>query len=525
MLDDLRMFGRFAAGLRPFVQSPLSLPDCRSLVEQCIRDRERNFLLLMKKAVFGHPQSPYLALLRWAGVEYGDLERMVGQDGIEASLQRLFKADVYVSLDEFKGRRPIERPGLRLAITAEDFDNPLLAREFEVRTSGTTGPRKRLAIDFDLLKYDAAHRRMVYEANGIGNRPSAAYRAVPPGSSGIKNVLFAVKFGNPLKRWFSPTAVSWNPKMLPSAIFTQMAVRGAQLWGGSIPHPEHVPLEDAAPVSRWLADQVAQGTPALLSGSVNSMVRVCTSAEKHGLDITGTVFLAGGEPITDAKVGLFRKSGVGVCPNYAMSESGPLGGGCADREAVDEVHLYYGKVAMFTQPRVMTHGESAVDALYLSTLLPETPKIMLNLETGDYGELRERRCDCLLGELGLRYHLHHIRNYEKLTTGGMHFLGSDVIALIEEALPSAYGGQPTDYQLAEVEDGAVTRLDLVVSPRVGEVDEKAIVRTVLEQLGSGSRGNHMMAAHWAQGETLRLVRAHPFTTSEGKIPPLKVLPR
>ena len=167
--------------------------------------------------------------------------------------------------------------------------------------------------------------------------------------------------------------------MLPSAIFTQVAVRGAQVWGGSIPHPEHVPLEDAAPVSRWLAEQVELGTPALLSGPVNTMVRVCTSAEKHGLDITGTVFLSGGEPITEAKVCLFRKSGADLCPNYAMSESGPLGGGCADRDAVDEVHLYYGKVAMFAQPRAVTPGESAVDALYLSTLLPETPKIMLKI--------------------------------------------------------------------------------------------------------------------------------------------------
>jgi hypothetical protein len=525
MLDDLRMLWRFATGLRRFVQSPLSPEDCRLIVERSMRERERTFLLLLKKAVFGHGKSPYGALLRWAGVEYGDLERMVSQEGVESAIQRLFHAGVTVGLDEFKGRRPIERPGLTLEVAPEDFDNPLLAREFEVETSGTAGPRRRLAIDFDLLAYDAAHRRLLFQAHGIEGRPAGAYRAVPPDSSGIKNVLFAVKFGNPLERWFSPTAISWRPGMFKSAVFAGVAVGGGRLCGGAIPVPKHVSLEDPGPVAEWLASKAGIGTPALLSGVVNSTVRVCLAARRLSLDIAGTVFLIGGEPITEAKASLFREFGAYVCPNYAMSESGPLGGGCADREAIDEVHLYHGKIAMFAHPRLLSDGETTVDALYLTTLLPETPKIMLNLETGDYGVLRERRCDCLLGKLGMRYHLHSIRNYEKLTTGGMHFLGSDVIALVEEALPSAYGGQPTDYQFVEVEFGAITRLDIVVSSRVGEVDENAIVRTVLERLGSGSRSNRMMADHWAQAGTLRLVRRSPYTTSGGKIPPLRVLPR
>ncbi|MCP5116531.1 MAG: hypothetical protein GY953_37360, partial [bacterium] len=229
----------------------------------------RTFLLLLKKAVFGHEKSPYGALLRWAGVEYGDLERMVSQEGVDSAIQRLFHAGVRVGLDEFKGRRPIERSGLTLEVAPEDFDNPLLAREFEVQTSGTTGPRRRLAIDFDLLAYDAAHRRLLFQAHGVESRPAGAYRAVPPGSSGIKNVLFAVKFGNPLERWFSPTAISWRPGMFKSAVFAGIAVGGGRLCGGAIPAPQHVSLEDPGPVAEWLASKAEAGTPALLSGTVN----------------------------------------------------------------------------------------------------------------------------------------------------------------------------------------------------------------------------------------------------------------
>jgi hypothetical protein len=515
------MLWRFASGLSRFLRFPLSPEDCLLVVRQSLRDRQKNFLLLLKKAVFGYPKSPYSALLRWAGVEYGDVDRMVGQDGVETTLERLFEAGVHVGLDEFKGRRPILRNGFSLEVTSEDFDNPLLAREFEVQTSGSTGPRRRLAIDFDLLTIDASYRYLCFRAHGMEARPLAVYRAVPPGSSGIKNALFAAKFGNPLERWYSPTALSLKPSMLKSALFSSLAVCGGQLLGRRIPIPRHVPLDNAAPVSRWLATKVRMGTPALLSGPVSSLVRVVAAAKREGLDITDTMFLAGGEPITDAKVDLLSELGVRICPNWAMSEAGPLGGGCADRQAIDEIHLYRGKIAVLQHPRRLS-DQSTVSALYLTTLRTETPKIMLNLESGDYGVLKKRRCGCMLGDLGLNDHLQAIRNYEKLTTGGMHFVGSEIVALVEQVLPDAFGGHPTDYQIVEEEEGAVTHVSLVISPRVGVMEEHVVVNRVLEYLARGSRGNRMMAEHWKQAGALRVVRHEPFSTPEGKIPPLRV---
>jgi hypothetical protein len=105
----------------------------------------------------------------------------------------------------------------------------------------------------------------------------------------------------------------------------------------------------------------------------------------------------------------------------------------------------------------------------------------------------------------------------------MHFPGSDIIALVEEALPAAFGGHPIDYQFVEEEEGVVTHVSVVVSLRVGDMDEDAIVRTVLEFLGLRSRGNRMMAEHWEQGRTLRVVRREPYATPAAKIPPLRIL--
>lgn len=53
-------------------------------------------------------------LLTWAGVEWGDVEAMVTKDGVESTLDSLCRAGVYVTIEEFKGKRPIrrtDRPG------------------------------------------------------------------------------------------------------------------------------------------------------------------------------------------------------------------------------------------------------------------------------------------------------------------------------------------------------------------------------------------------------------------------------
>jgi hypothetical protein len=131
-----------------------------------------------------------------------------------------------------------------------------------------------------------------------------------------------------------------------------------------------------------------------------------------------------------------------------------------------------------------------------------------------------------LSAIGFRLHVHTIRSYEKLTTEGMHFMGTELVKLLEETLPAHFGGGPTDYQLVEEEEQGMTRLSLVVSPRVGPIEESRLVANVLETLGAGAPGLRMMATTWQQGGTLRVVRREPFTTSSAKIQTLHIpLPR
>ena len=85
-------------------------------------------------------------------------------------------------------------------------------------------------------------------------------------------------------------------------------------------------------------------------------------------------------------------------------------------------------------------------------------------------------CSCEFGALGFESHLSGIRSFEKLTGEGVSFVNTDFVQLVEEVLPQRFGGESTDYQLVEVENASgITRLKLVISPRVGAIDESAAV--------------------------------------------------
>ena len=252
-------------------------------------------------------------------------------------------------------------------------------------------------------------------------------------------------------------------------------------------------------------------------------MRVCEVARHLGMDISGSFFRLGGEPFTAGKQDLFASLGIEARCSWAMAEAGTLAGGCRNRQSTDEVHLYTSKVAAIARPKEVVAQSGLANVLYLSSVCPVTPRLLLNVDTGDSGVLGQRDCGCLLEEVGLSTHLHTIRSYEKLTAGGMHFLGLDFLRLVEEVLPAAHGGGSTDYQFVE-ETGAVpTRVILRIAERVGPIDQRDVRTTVLDFLASHSRGDAMMVQQWATGGVLQVVRQEPEMTQGGKIPAFRVI--
>ena len=104
----------------------------------------------------------------------------------------------------------------------------------------------------------------------------------------------------------------------------------------------------------------------------------------------------------------------------------------------------------------------------------------------------------------------------------MHFMGADLIALLESALPQRYGGAPTDYQFVEAEENARTVLKLVISPRVGPLNGADVATFVLHELERRTAGGRLMTDVWRDSDTLQIERVQPYATGSAKIQPLHV---
>jgi hypothetical protein len=522
-LDELAAFGRYAWGLREYLRRPLSPAECLRIVEEQLRSREESFLGVLEAGVFAQSSSPYRALLDAAGVEFGDVVRLVREHGVEGALERLHDAGVYVTLDEFKGRRPIERPGLSLPVGPEEFFNPLRGQTFVLQDVGSRSIRRGGPLDLAHTARTAMHHSLLLESFDLFRRPYAVWFPVPPNQVGLIDVLRIAKLGKRIDRWFSQTWPAVTRATLKPALVTWTTVAASRRWGRAIPGPEHVPLADASPVGRWLAEKKATGEPAHLATYPTSAVRVCLAAEAAGLDISGTVFRVVGEPYTSAKAEALRRTGCRAISYYGAVETGAVGMSCAEADQLDDVHLLTDRLGIIQRERDVADGAARVAVLVFTTLLPTDPRLLLNVESDDYGVVGDRECACLFGRLGFTRHLHGIRSYDKLTSSGMTFVGSDVAALLDEALPARFGGAPTDYQLIEEEEAGIPQVSIVVSPRVGEIDEAGLITTVLEALASGPAYKQMMASVWQSGNTLKVVRREPHATAHAKILPLHLV--
>src|SRR6266480_1715327 len=111
-MSALGSYLKFLAGVPAFLKRPpMSIEEAKASIRAAFARRDQAFVEVLERTVFGHPRSPYLPLLQLAGCELGDIRTLVAAEGIEATLHKLRAEGVYVSFEEFKGRRPIERSG------------------------------------------------------------------------------------------------------------------------------------------------------------------------------------------------------------------------------------------------------------------------------------------------------------------------------------------------------------------------------------------------------------------------------
>src|SRR5262245_7580053 len=107
VLTDLRAAARLLTRLPGFLRRPVGLDEARRELAHRLESRGETFLDLARRSIYARPDSPYARLLHHAGCEYGDLERLVGGDGVEGALEALLAEGVYLTVEEFKGRQPV----------------------------------------------------------------------------------------------------------------------------------------------------------------------------------------------------------------------------------------------------------------------------------------------------------------------------------------------------------------------------------------------------------------------------------
>jgi hypothetical protein len=451
---------------------------------------------------------------------------MVRAKGLEATLRALREAGVYVSYEEFKGRAPIVRDGRVIPVQAKDFDNPHLSHYYQAESGGTTGAGTRVGLDLDHLADTAPNRLLGYEAHGVLGIPTLVWFGVLPDPSGIAIILYATRFGQTPEKWFSPTMNHVLSSTLKYRLATRYIVAMGRLWGAPIPWPEQLSLDQAAIVAGWAAETLQARGACLIRTSVSMALRVALAAREEGLDLTGATFLGGAEPPTPAKVRGITRSGARWVSSYGIAETGWIGMGCSRPVDGNDIHLYKDSVALIQCPRQVLGTDITVDAFYFTSLLPSAPKLLLNVESDDYGVIERRSCGCPLESDGFTEHLRHIRSFQKLTGEGVTLLGSEMVRILEEVLPARFGGTPLDYQLLEEEDAdGFTRLSLIVSPKIAIADESDVIDEVREALGRSSGGADLARSIWSQARTFRVKRMEPIWTARAKLMPLHLAQR
>jgi len=517
------MYWRFAWDLRRFLRDPITVEQSRQIIRRRLEEREQNLLALARKAVYGNQDSPHLKLLQMAGCQYGDFERMVRSDGVESALRQLLEAGVYLSYEEFKRGKEVVRGGHTFRFKESDFDNTLRPGHLEEQSGGSRSAATRTIYDFEFLTTNwTVYELLMLDAYDSLQAPLALWAPIMPGYGPAALLLYA-KAGIPPVKWFSPVESRGFKPSLKNRLGTNYIVYAGRLLGAGWPGPEFVSLDEAETVARWMADVLKEHGKCSMVTYSSAAVRACQAAKEKGLRIAGTEFIMGGDPITEAKRREIESAGAIVRPTYGFSEGGCLGAGCSSPAAADDVHFFKDSFAAIERTREVPHALVSVDALLITTLLPSAPKVLLNVEIGDCGDIETGHCGCELEKMGLTDHIHDIRGFDKLTGEGMTFVGTDLVRVIEEVLPAKFGGGPTDYQMVEEEDEkGHTRMTVIVNPEVGPVDEVELVQIVLAELGKGEDGQRMMSRVWTQAETLRVKRTQPFVTARGKLMPLHI---
>lgn len=523
----MRKYIRFIDGYRKFHKIRMEPGEALALAKRSLKERvearEEHFLNFVQKGIFQYPASPYRRLLEPKKITFEDLRAWVGKGGLEAALRTLEAEGVYFTVDEFKGRVPVRRNGASFQCNENMFDNPLVAESYAVRSGATRSAGTRVWIDFDYLHQRSLYDALLLDIHGCLTAPVANWFPLFPRAPGINSSLRYAHIGNPVRKWFSQIdqeklKLNWERAWGKKVIYLL-----SRIYGNPLAPAEYVDLNHAETVARWASRMLDENPRCVVYTFAASAARVCMAASDLNLNLKGARFLVTGEPLTPHKKKEIEAAGAYAVPVYGITEGGVIAAGCNESyEASDHCHLYEDTTAIIPHQCRVPYSDATVGSYLFTNILYESPKMLLNVDMGDYGDVDTGPCACSFGQLGFRTHLSNIRSYEKLTGEGVTFVNTEFVWIIESKLPEAFGGKSTDYQLVEGESqNGIPHLRLLVSPRVGIINDSEVVKTFLRLLerAAGRPWAQSGTQMWNQSGIIRVIREAPMHTASGKILP------
>jgi len=507
----------FGRSLLRALRHPITADKAADIMWRRVESRVENFISLLLSAVFSKPGHPYDTMLRSAGYPPDRLAGLIRSMGIEDALLQLARDGVYLSVDEFKGKMPVIRNGVRLNLNPSDLD---MASDSSVplQSSGSRGPRMRTPIDVEGLQLLASYIPLILRGLDAGDQPVVLYYPMPSVPGIVHLITFALAGACPAA-WFSQVP---HPGFFRSIAGMELAllIGTARALGIHLPGPRAADIRNPITLVLWILRSCPAG--AVIATFPGSALRLVRTAIQAGIRLPSLIFILGGEPITRRKREYLEKEGHRVFPWYSSVETGRIAVGCFNPAVPDDMHLLSDRLAAIIRPRTVDSSGLEREALLVTTLLTDSYKLLINVETGDEACLENRSCGCLWERLGLTLHIHSIQSFEKLTLEGMTYVVDSLARLAEDILPARFGGTAGDYQfLEEEEEEGLTRLVVLVRPGI-EAEEDLLRETVLEALREAAPIVTPMTDLLERASAITVRREHPRMTPSGKILPLRI---
>ncbi|HLG95947.1 MAG TPA: hypothetical protein VKX49_06520 [Bryobacteraceae bacterium] len=500
------------------LRSPIE-SDPEGVIRKCMERRLDNFLA-HAATLASMPAHPYAKMFKLAGCSYADLESSVRRHGLETTLERLFEAGVYLTHDEFRGKKEIIRSGQHIPSSISMWNNPAVKGGYVQSSSGTSGRAVTTKHSIAESVGPGESLGMVF-IREFGVLPGARVMVGPvlPGF-GLLTAVACARVGVPLDRWYATGGVT--RANLHYRVITRLLVAQMRALGLKVPYPTYLDQNDFRPVAEFLRDEMDSGRPSYMCGFVSSIARVAEAAAANGIDLTGCCALTFGEALTDAKRHVIQAAGMGVYPSYGTTDFGGIGMPCSQMTKGNCTHVMKHGIALISRNQATSWTDSGVDSLYATSILPYSARIFINAEIGDTGVIEKATCNCLFSRLGFDLQVRDIAAISKVTAQGITLELTEVVPLLEEALPARFGGHPGDYQLCEIETGSQTEIVLHIRPRATAATPEEVLKYFLGEV-KRVYGGSLSVVSWLHSEGIHAKIAPPVLASTGKFRAVRLL--